>query len=214
MNWYPRAINDNVQNTLSVQQRIYFQPRNGPEGTAIRKTSSNYREREKKKSQISFGLVIIQVSVSAFYTTTTPSGSGTSGGGGSLQAPTERNTASTAPDLFSAFSISITTSVDSAIVGGLLWANMSQSTPRNRSSCTRHCDWWVCMKSNTDRPSPSSVQHQQQSMRLEFLTILGRHHDPVVRRGLGSFTVRQPRFRRDRFGVAFCVLCLSVFTGM
>ena len=48
MNWYPRAINDNVQNTLSVQQRIYFQPRNGPEGTAIRKTSSNYREREKK----------------------------------------------------------------------------------------------------------------------------------------------------------------------
>ena len=42
------------------------------------------------------------------------------------------------PHLLSALSISMTTSVDSAIVGGLLCANISQSTARKRSSCTRH----------------------------------------------------------------------------
>ena len=45
--------------------------------------------------------------------------------------------------LLRAFNISMITSVDSAMVGGLLWAKMSQSTPRNLSSWTRHCDWWV-----------------------------------------------------------------------
>ena len=49
-----------------------------------------------------------------------------------------------APYLLSAFSISMTTSTDKAIVIGCGLSNMLQSMPLKRSSCARHWEWWVC----------------------------------------------------------------------
>ena len=45
--------------------------------------------------------------------------------------------------LLTAFSISMITRVDRAILGGWGSSKMLQSSPRKRSSCTRHWDWWV-----------------------------------------------------------------------
>lgn len=47
------------------------------------------------------------------------------------------------PYLLRALSISMTTKTERAIVIGAGWSNTSQSTPRKRSSCARHWEWWV-----------------------------------------------------------------------
>ena len=71
--------------------------------------------------------------------------------------------------LFQALSISMITSVESAMDGGWLSAKIEQSTPLKRSSCTRHCDWWVydttgrcnrqvCAAGATDRCVPPSAR--------------------------------------------------------
>ncbi len=49
-----------------------------------------------------------------------------------------------APYLLTAFNISIITRVDRAIDLGFSASKISQSMPLNRSSWTRHWDWWVC----------------------------------------------------------------------
>ena len=54
-----------------------------------------------------------------------------------------RPTDGAASYLLSEFNISMTTSVERAMEGGLGLAKTSQSMPLKRSSCTRHCDWWV-----------------------------------------------------------------------
>lgn len=47
------------------------------------------------------------------------------------------------PYLLRALSISMTTRTERAIVMGAGWSNTSQSTPKKRSSCARHWEWWV-----------------------------------------------------------------------
>jgi len=71
------------------------------------------------------------------------------------------------PHLLRAFSISMTTSVDSAIVGGLLCANTSQSTRRKRSSCTRHCDWCVYSDIHTHTQTDMPLQSSSVMIQVE-----------------------------------------------
>lgn len=86
-----------------------------------------------------------------------------------------------APYLLRAFSISMTTRTERAMVMGWGLSKISQSTPLNISSCAKHWEWWVC---DWETEGVQLKCQDKQSRKQQLNTLLTSDHSVSMNRVL------------------------------